>query len=128
MSAVKAAIFVVQEHNAKHLHYDFRLELGGVLKSWAVPKGIPLEPGIKRLAVLTEDHPLDYADFEGTIPEGEYGAGVVKIWDRGTYLPKKITEKELVVRLRGEKLRGTYALIRLRDGKNWLILKKKGKA
>lgn len=118
-------IFVVQEHHATHLHYDFRLEVEGVLKSWAVPKGVPMKPGVKRLAVATEDHPLDYADFEGVIPEGEYGAGVVKIWDRGSYIPRRITDREIVVELRGEKLKGKYVLIRLKDGKNWLLFKKK---
>jgi bifunctional non-homologous end joining protein LigD len=121
----KSRVFVVQEHHAKHLHHDLRLEMEGVLKSWAVPKGVPLEPGIKRLAVATEDHPLEYADFQGVIPEGMYGAGVVKIWDKGTYTAEKVSEKELVFNLRGEKLRGTYVLIRLKDGKNWLLFKKK---
>lgn len=118
-------VFVVQEHHATHLHYDFRLEVQGVLKSWAVPKGVPRKPGVKRLAVATEDHPLDYAAFEGEIPEGEYGAGVVKIWDRGSYIPEKITDREIIVELRGEKLKGKYVLIRLKDGKNWLLFKKK---
>ncbi len=121
----KTRIFVVHEHHAKHLHYDFRLEMGGVLRSWAVPKGMPLKAGIKRLAVATEDHPIEYADFAGVIPEGEYGAGVVKIWDKGFFIPEKVTERELVVRLKGEKLKGTYILIRLKDGKNWLVFKKK---
>ena len=125
MAMRKSRVFVVQEHHAKQLHHDFRLEMEGVLKSWAVPKGVPLEPGIKRLAVATDDHPLEYADFEGVIPEGMYGAGVVKIWDKGTYTGEKISDRELVVGLKGEKLKGTYVLIRLRDGKNWLIFKKK---
>lgn len=124
----KVLIFVVHEHHAKNLHHDFRLEIGGVLRSWAVPKGMPQESGIRRLAILTEDHHIDYADFEGTIPEGEYGAGIVKIWDKGTYIPEKIMDTELVVTLRGEKLRGTYVLIRLKDGKNWLIFKSRKKA
>lgn len=119
-------IFVVQEHHATNLHYDFRLAVNGVLKSWAVPKGLPLKQGLKRLAVATEDHPLDYANFEGTIPEGEYGAGTVKIWDRGSYAPKKMSEKEIIVDLRGRKLKGGYVLIRLKDKKNWLLFRKKG--
>jgi len=118
-------VFVVQEHHATHLHYDLRLEVQGVLKSWAVPKGVPTKPGVKRLAVATEDHPIDYAAFEGEIPEGEYGAGVVKIWDRGSYIPEKITDREIIVELSGEKLKGKYVLIRLKDGKNWLLFKKK---
>lgn len=118
-------IFVVQEHHATNLHYDFRLEVEGVLRSWAVPKGVPLRHGVKRLAVATEDHPLDYADFEGTIPEGEYGAGAVKIWDRGTYSPDKITDREIIAELNGGRLKGKYVLIRLKDRKNWLLFRKK---
>lgn len=122
---VNPMIFVVHEHHATRLHHDFRLEMEGVLRSWAVPKGVPVKPGVKRLAVATEDHPLGYADFEGVIPEGEYGAGVVKIWDRGSYRPRKIGEKEIVVELNGRKLQGEYVLIRLRNRKNWLLFKKK---
>jgi bifunctional non-homologous end joining protein LigD len=120
----KSLLFVVQEHHARHIHHDFRLEAGGTLKSWAVPKGVPLKPGIKRLAVATEDHPLDYASFEGVISKGEYGAGVVKIWDKGTYTPQKITNEELVIKLNGRRLRGCYVLIRMKDGKDWLLFKK----
>jgi DNA ligase D-like protein (predicted 3'-phosphoesterase) len=120
-------IFVVQEHHASHLHYDFRLSLDGVLKSWAVPKGIPTEPKLRRLAVETEDHPLNYADFEGEIPEGEYGAGKVIVWDRGPFDLLERKESKIVVTLNGKKLKGNYALVRFagkkKNTKNWLILK-----
>jgi DNA ligase D-like protein (predicted ligase)/DNA ligase D-like protein (predicted 3'-phosphoesterase) len=118
-------IFVVQEHHARRLHYDLRLENGGVLKSWAVPKGMPESPDQKRLAVETEDHPLDYADFEGTIPKGQYGAGTVKIWDRGVYELKVWDEKMVEFTLEGQKFRGRYVLVRLKKAgeKNWLLLK-----
>ena len=121
-------IFVVQKHSATHLHYDLRLEMDGVLKSWAVPKEPPTGPGVKRLAIQVEDHPLSYADFEGVIPEGYYGAGKVEIWDRGTYTLKERTDDKVVFELRGERLRGTYYLIRFKGSdKNWLLFKK-GKA
>ena len=118
-------IFVVQEHHARRLHYDLRLENGGVLKSWAVPKGFPENPEQKRLAVETEDHPLAYADFEGTIPEGQYGAGTVKIWDRGSYEPKVWDDKMIEFTLKGQRLTGRYVLVRLKKAgeKNWLLLK-----
>ena len=122
--------FVVQRHDARRLHYDFRLERGGALASWAVPKGIPLRPGERHLAVHVEDHPLEYGDFEGTIPAGEYGAGTVEIWDRGTY--ELLEEKRnggLTVRLHGERLDGTWTLVPARldgDEKNWLLLRKDG--
>lgn len=119
-------IFVVQKHAATHLHYDLRLEMDGVLKSWAVPKEPPTKPGVRRLAIQVEDHPLDYADFEGVIPEGHYGAGRVEIWDRGTYTLKERTDDKLVFELRGGKLKGTYCLIRFkRDKGNWLFFKKR---
>ncbi len=120
-------IFVVQEHQARRLHYDFRLERDGVLKSWAVPKGIPENTADKRLAVETEDHPIDYAQFEGTIPEGQYGAGTVTIWDKGTYETKVWNEKMIEFTLHGKKLTGRYVLVRLKRGgdKNWLMLKGK---
>ena len=122
-------IFVVQRHDARRLHYDFRLERNGALASWAVPKGIPLEPGQQHLAVHVEDHPLEYASFEGEIPKGEYGAGTVEIWDRGTYeLVEEKRDGGLTVRLHGKRLDGTYALVPARlsgDPKNWLIIRKK---
>jgi len=119
--------FVVQEHHARRLHYDLRLEKDGVLKSWAVPKGIPESTNEKRLAVKTEDHPLEYADFEGEIPKGQYGAGTVKIWDKGVYKVKVWSEEILEFNLRGKKLRGRYVLVRLKKAgeKDWLLLKGK---
>jgi bifunctional non-homologous end joining protein LigD len=135
--------FVIQRHNASHLHYDFRLEMENVLKSWAVPKGPSLNPNDKRLAVMVEDHPVEYGKFKGIIPEGNYGAGTVEIWDNGTYSPleKKENisdEKELLNELKkgdlkfvlnGKKLKGAFALVQMHqgDGKNWLLIKKKDK-
>ncbi len=116
--------FVIQKHQATRLHYDFRLEMDGVLKSWAVPKEPPTKSGVKRLAVQVEDHDLDYIDFEGTIPEGMYGAGTVEIWDKGTYTLKTRREKKIEFTLHGSKLKGDYVLIRFRD-KNWLFFRKK---
>src|SRR3954467_13056151 len=108
----KLPIFVVQRHDARRLHYDFRLELNGALASWAVPKGIPLEPGARALAVHVEDHPLGYATFEGEIPKGQYGAGSVEIWDNGTYeLLEQKRDGGLTVRLHGERLEGTWTLV-----------------
>jgi len=138
--ADKRPIFVIQKHDASNLHYDFRLEVDGVLKSWAVPKGPSTDPSDKRLALPTEDHPLDYADFEGVIPEGEYGAGTVMVWDRGYYknhkrnddgnesppsISKQIEEGHVTVDLYGEKLTGGYALIKTGSGKDdrWLLIK-----
>jgi DNA ligase D-like protein (predicted 3'-phosphoesterase) len=119
--------FVVQEHHARQLHYDFRLEREGVLKSWAVPKGLPTEVGQRRLAIETEDHPIGYSDFEGTIPEGQYGAGTVKIWDKGSYKEVLWNEDKIEFILNGEKLHGRYILVKLKKvaSKNWLILKAK---
>ncbi|HEV3480093.1 MAG TPA: DNA ligase D [Gaiellaceae bacterium] len=122
-------IFVVQRHDARRLHYDFRLERNGALASWAVPKGIPLEPGQRALAVHVEDHPLEYATFEGEIPKGQYGAGLVEIWDRGTYeLVEEKRDGGLTVRLHGERLEGAWTLVPAKldgDPKNWLLLRKR---
>lgn len=117
--------FVVQEHHASHLHYDFRLELEGVLKSWAVPKGAPEEKGVKRLAVAVEDHPVEYMNFHGVIPEGEYGAGEVKIWDKGKWklISGSLAGGSMKFNLAGKKLKGDYALVRFKGKKNWLIYK-----
>jgi len=128
-------IFVVQKHRASHLHYDFRLEWKGVLLSWAVPKGPSLDPSIKRLAMQTEDHPLEYANFEGVIPEGEYGAGTVMVWDKGIWQPDRpdvdsaLRRGELKFTLDGEKLKGDWVLVRTpgygsRSGRlSWLLIK-----
>jgi len=118
-------IYVVQKHAATHLHYDLRLEMDGVLKSWAVPKTPPTEKGLKRLAVQVEDHPVDYAEFEGTIPEGQYGAGTVEIWDKGQYILKERNQDKLVFEIKGNKLRGIYCLVRYKGKglKNWLFFK-----
>jgi bifunctional non-homologous end joining protein LigD len=122
-------IFVVQRHDARRLHYDFRLERDGVLLSWAVPKGVPLDPGGRNLAVHVEDHPLDYAGFEGEIPAGQYGAGTVEIWDRGTYeLVEEKSDGGLTVRLAGRRLQGLWALVPAKldgDPKNWLLIRKR---
>src|SRR3984893_12889007 len=134
-------VFVVQKHRASRLHYDFRLELDGVLKSWAVPKGPSLNPKEKRLAIMVEDHPLAYRTFEGIIAEGEYGAGEVIVWDQGSYRPlvgetkdamqeqvrKQLTQGNLHFLLFGEKMRGEFALIRQKrlGEKAWLLLKKR---
>ncbi|MFH1583459.1 MAG: DNA polymerase ligase N-terminal domain-containing protein [Candidatus Falkowbacteria bacterium] len=118
--------FVVQKHQSSHLHYDFRLEHEGVLKSWAVPKGVPEKAGIKRLAVAVEDHPVDYINFSGRIPEGEYGAGTVEVWDKGKWraLDGSLERGSMKFSLNGEKLKGEYVLIRPKDRENWLIYKK----
>jgi bifunctional non-homologous end joining protein LigD len=125
----KQPVFVVQRHDARRLHYDFRLERDGVLASWAVPKGVPLEPGEQHLAVHVEDHPLEYGSFEGEIPKGNYGAGTVEIWDHGTYeLLEEKKDGGLTVRLHGKRLEGTWALVPAHlsgDEKNWLILRKR---
>jgi DNA ligase D-like protein (predicted 3'-phosphoesterase) len=112
--------FVIQEHHARRLHWDLRLERDGVLVSWAVPKGIPMDPKTNHLAVHTEDHPLEYAEFEGEIPKGEYGGGRMFIWDRGTYETEKWTDREVKIVLHGSRVSGRYVLFQT-DGKNWMI-------
>jgi len=113
--------FVVQEHFSTHHHYDFRLEMDGTLKSWAIPKEVPRAKKIRRLAVQVEDHDLDYIGFEGEIKEGDYGAGKVRIYDSGDYYLLEKKEDKIKVVLLGKKLEGVYELIRLKDPKNWLI-------
>src|ERR1700681_2809479 len=113
-------LFVVQEHHARALHWDFRLERDGVLVSWAVPKGLPLDRGVRRLAVQTEDHPLEYATFEGEIPSAEYGGGAVTVWDHGRYETEKWSDREVMVVLSGERIKGRYVLIHT-GAKNWIM-------
>ncbi|MBM5804821.1 MAG: ATP-dependent DNA ligase [Candidatus Verstraetearchaeota archaeon] len=126
---VEGRSFVVHEHHARRLHYDFRLEKGGVLKSWAVPKGLPEEPGEKRLAIEVEDHSLKYREFEGTIPEGQYGAGTVRIWDKGSYEPLVWSKDTIEFVLSGDRLHGRYVLTRFKKAgeRQWLLLKAKDK-
>ncbi|MGE5343939.1 MAG: DNA polymerase ligase N-terminal domain-containing protein [Candidatus Omnitrophota bacterium] len=140
----KELIFVVQRHKARHLHYDLRLEMQGVLKSWAIPKGPSMNPADRRLAMMVEDHPYDYRTFEGIIPEGNYGAGIVEIWDQGTYIPltsdkKKPTTENVLVKwikkgslkfiLQGKKLKGEFALVKIKprddheEDNVWLLIK-----
>src|ERR1700722_13956578 len=127
-------IYVIQKHRATALHYDFRLEWKGVLLSWAVPKGPSLDPSVKRLAMQVEDHPVDYATFEGVIPEGEYGGGTVMVWDQGTWTPEQddvdaaLAKSYLKTTLHGKKLKGSWVLMRThgygrRDGRSWLLIK-----
>jgi bifunctional non-homologous end joining protein LigD len=140
-SSAKGLRFVIQKHDASSLHYDFRLEMKGVLKSWAVPKGPSLNPADKRLAMMVEDHPYDYRTFEGIIPEGNYGGGTVIVWDEGFYEPmnvegltkeeqeklllKQLYAGDLKIHMKGKKIKGNYALFRLkRDEKSWLLVKK----
>jgi bifunctional non-homologous end joining protein LigD len=136
-------IFVIQRHKASRLHYDFRLEMDGALKSWAVPKGPSLNPADKRLAMMVEDHPLDYAGFSGVIPEGNYGAGIVEIWDKGTYeyieevaanqqekmLLSSLEKGSLKFILHGKKLKGEFALVKLKNAEDnaWLLIKHRDK-
>jgi bifunctional non-homologous end joining protein LigD len=135
----RAQIFVVQKHKASRLHYDFRLAIDGVLVSWAVPKGPALDPSAKRFATMTEDHPLEYADFEGIIPQGEYGAGTVMVWDRGEYelqegMPagEQLARGEIKVILHGKKLQGGFVMVHMgrattrpREKSRWLLIKRK---
>jgi DNA ligase D-like protein (predicted 3'-phosphoesterase) len=114
--------YVIQLHDAKHRHWDLRLELDGVAKSWTIPKEPPTEEGIKRLAVSVEDHDIDYMSWEGTIPKGQYGAGTVKIWDKGYWKPESIHDKKIVAVIEGKKLKGRYTLLNFK-GKNWLFFK-----
>jgi bifunctional non-homologous end joining protein LigD len=126
--------FVIQKHRASALHYDFRLEADGVLKSWAVPKGPSLDPAVKRLAMEVEDHPIEYGTFEGVIPEGEYGGGTVMLWDHGTYDPdtddvgQALRAGELRFTLQGKKLRGGWVLVRTGGPRRWLLIKRKDEA
>jgi bifunctional non-homologous end joining protein LigD len=138
-SKFPANYFCVQRHDATRLHYDFRLEIGGVLKSWAVPKGPTLDPGVKHLAAHVEDHPVEYGDFEGTIPKDNYGAGSVMLWDRGyfevlsdTPVEEQLSRGDFKFRLNGEKLNGDFALVRMKGrtqkapkGNEWLLIKKR---
>jgi DNA ligase D-like protein (predicted 3'-phosphoesterase) len=128
-------LFVVQKHAASTLHYDFRLEIGGVLKSWVLPKGPSIDPHVKRMAIPTNDHALEFADFEGVIPEGQYGAGKVMIWDRGEFrnetyernallpLEQACEAGKITFVLEGEKLKGKFTLLRIKEQKNWLLIK-----
>ena len=116
-------IFVIQKHFARNLHYDFRLEKDGVLKSWAVPKGLPLTTGIKRLAVETVDHDLEYAEWEGTIPQGQYGAGKVETWDKGDYDAEEWLDDRIVFKLSGKKANGRFCMVKFDKAgeKTWLL-------
>lgn len=138
--ASKNRIFVIQQHLSKRPHFDFRIEIKGVLKSWALPKGIPKTTAIKRLAMLTDDHPLEYANFEGIIPKKEYGAGEVKIFDSGTYenikkdkagkkipIEKSFINGKIEIYLYGKKIQGAYAIIKYKNDKTWLLIKMKKK-
>ena len=132
-SSKKKLLYVIQKHQASHLHYDFRLEWNGVLLSWAIPKGPSVDPSVKRLAAQVEDHPIEYGGFEGTIPEGEYGGGTVMIWDRGSWTPEvpdvdaALAKGDLKFTLNGDKLKGSWVLVRTKFGSSkkpqWLLIK-----
>ena len=125
---MKRSRFVIHEHHATNLHFDFRLEIAGVLKSWAVPKGVSLNPSEKRLAVAVPDHAVSYIDFEGTLAEGTYGAGEVRIWDNGEFeiVAEQLEKGKLIFRLFGKKLQGEFALLRMKGNeRNWLLIKSK---
>ena len=134
-SGKRNLLYIIQKHQASHLHYDFRLEWNGVLLSWAIPKGPSLDPAVKRLAARVEDHPIEYGGFEGVIPEGEYGAGTVMLWDRGTWTPEfpdvdgALGRGELKFTLNAKKLKGSWVLVRTRSGyggskkEQWLLIK-----
>jgi bifunctional non-homologous end joining protein LigD len=134
-AAAKAGYFCVQRHDATRLHYDFRLEIGGVLKSWAVPKGPTLDPSVRHFAAQVEDHPIEYGGFEGNIPAGNYGAGSVMLWDRGAFdllgdapAEEQLARGDLKLRLHGEKLRGDFAVVHMKGrgkGNEWLLIKKR---
>jgi bifunctional non-homologous end joining protein LigD len=135
----KKLLYVIQKHQASHLHYDFRLEWRGVLLSWAIPKGPSLDPSVKRLAARVEDHPVEYGSFEGVIPEGQYGGGTVMLWDRGTWTPEvpdvdeALSKGELKFTLHGKKLKGSWVLVRTKGGyggsgkESWLLIKHRDK-
>jgi bifunctional non-homologous end joining protein LigD len=134
VSRAAAGIYVIQKHRASHLHYDFRLELNGTLLSWAVPKGPSLDPSVKRLAMQVEDHPIEYAKFEGVIPQGQYGGGTVMVWDKGTWSPEvpdvaaALEKGDLKFTLNGDKLKGSWVLVRTRgfggsSKPSWLLIK-----
>ena len=121
---MEKGVYVIHKHFAKHLHWDLRLELDGVLKSWAIPKEPSSNPKVRRLAIQVDDHELSYAEFEGEIPEGEYGAGTVQIWDKGTYSLIDRKDYKWIVDIKGKKLKGQYVIVHMKD-RQWLFFKKK---
>jgi len=127
MTGRKKLVYAIQRHDASHLHYDLRLEMDGALKSWAIPKEPSNEPNVRRLAIQVEDHPLDYATFEGVIPEGEYGAGKVEVWDSGYYQLIEKTDTSIQVEIHGKRLSGVFVLLKFgKAGENsWLFFRKK---
>jgi len=121
---INSGIYSIQEHHASHLHWDLRLEKDGVLKSWALPKQPTNDIGVRRLAIQTEDHELSFAFFEGKIPEGNYGAGEIKVYDRGTYEPLDMDVSKYIIRINGTKLKGVFVLLKIKGDKDWLLFKK----